>query len=98
MKITECGRGHDLRVPYACFTNIAWIGPDAQSIQQEFAAYADWAATRSDGRSKPEGVYLCAECMLELLEIMERWREGDSELMELVKKWKRDNGPNEYPS
>ena len=92
-KAQQCGRGHDLRVPYA-FMHISFVGPDAQELLERFAPYADWDAVNSAGRPKPEGIYLCGECALESFELLERWRWGDPELAALIEKWKRDNGPN----
>ena len=87
MKVAQCCRGHQLKVPYAFFTRIQFVGPE-QPNSNEFAEYADWDCVRSDGRPKPEGNYMCAGCMLELLMVMDKWREGDPELTALVEKWK----------
>ena len=89
----QCGRGHSLRVPYV-FMHIQFVGPDVGELLNAFAPYADWDAVNSAGRPKPEGIYLCGECALELFELMERWREGDTDVEELIKKWNRDNGHN----
>jgi len=85
LKPMKCAREHDLIAPYFYFGALHMTGEMTDEALEQINLHADWFGDRPPPR------VICAHCIIELLELMERWRQSDPELQALIDKWKDDN-------
>jgi hypothetical protein len=76
----NCSAGnHPLTVPYHCIERFAHVGPMIDSEHAErYEMYERWETMNEDGGPKEDGIYLCDACFFEMMEVLERWRQGTS--------------------
>jgi hypothetical protein len=75
-KVKQCCRGHDLTVPYICFSHLRIIGGADDEAMAELRKYLKWQAEDDENNLQPGAYLLCLDCAFELLAVMERWRQG----------------------
>ena len=76
MKKMLCARGgHELTVPFFEISGISYTGNVAPEDMARVNALARWATHNEEGQPKNDAHYFCGEDFLELVEIMEAWRE-----------------------
>lgn len=86
--VFKCVKGHVLTVPYGFFEHIVMVGPEiSQEIRAKLDKYRGWNGIEG-GQPRPEANYMCVECLLDLLVVMEHWKDNDPDLEKLLNKWK----------
>jgi|GEM_PF-4771907 hypothetical protein len=75
-KVKQCCRGHDLTVPYICFSHLRIIGGADAGVMGELQKYLNWQAEDDDNQLRADAYLLCLDCAFELLALMEKWRQS----------------------
>lgn len=71
---SKCVKGEDLRAPYY-WLHISGIGPPLPELDKAIAPFSKWDAGE---KGEIGGAHMiCAEHLLELLALLERWRLGE---------------------
>ena len=77
----KCVKGEDLRAPYY-WLHFSGLGPPLPELDRVLEKYALWDAGEKGDKA---GAYMiCAEHLLEILELMETWRKAPPTILPLT--------------
>ena len=75
-----CARGgHELTVPFFEIAEISYTGNVAPEDLVRINVLVRWSTHDGKGQPKADGHYFCGDDFLELIGLMEAWREGGLE-------------------